>query len=172
MISITIKKGDITRLEVDAIVNPSNSHGIMGGGVAGAIRKAAGPDVEREARADAPIYVGDATITNAGKLKCKWVIHASTMEEPAMEIPVENVAKATLAALKNAEENKLSIIAFPGMGTGVGGVKEKDAAKAMIETIRNFSEHHITKVILIDINEKMVKAWRHEKSKISGPPKR
>jgi O-acetyl-ADP-ribose deacetylase len=159
MINITIKKGNITKLKVDAIVNPSNSYGVMGGGVALAIKKAGGPDIEREAKADSPIYVGDATITNPGKLPCKWVIHASTMEKPTAKIPVENVKKATLAALNNAEENKLSVIAFPGMGTGTGKIKHKDAAKAMINTIRKFHEHRITDAILIDIDDEMVKAW-------------
>ena len=89
--SIVVKRGDITQLSCDAIVNPANSFGYMGGGVAGAIKRIGGNEIEREAVSKAPIRVGSAIATTAGTLPCKYVIHAPTMKQPAMRINVNNV---------------------------------------------------------------------------------
>ena len=96
--TLVVQKGDITELKVDAIVNPANSSGYMGGGVAGVIKRIGGFEIEKEAVSKAPIPVGDAVVTTAGKLPCKYVIHAPTMKQPAMRIGVENVRLATRAA--------------------------------------------------------------------------
>lgn len=130
--------GDITKIAVDAIVNPANSLMIMGGGVAGAIKRVGGEEIEREARRHAPVPVGKAIATRAGKLPAKYVIHAPTMERPAMRIGIENVIKAVRAALEKAEELSIDSIAFPGMGTGVGGIPYDEATKAMVRTIKEF----------------------------------
>ena len=156
---VTIIKGDITNLAVDAIVNAANSYGYMGGGVAGAIKKIGGEEIEMEAVSNAPIPIGSARLTTAGKLRCKQVIHAPTMEQPASLIDVGNVKEATRAVLECADENNLKRIAIPGMGTGVGGVPRDKAAKAMIEVIVNFEEKSLEEVILVDRNEEMVKEW-------------
>ena len=134
---VEVWKGDITALEIDAIVNPANSLMIMGGGVAGAIRRAAGQEVEEEARRHAPVPVGEAIATGAGRLepRIKMVIHAPTMERPAMRTTVEKVKKATRAALKVASEKGVSSVAFPAMGAGVGGVPVKESVYAMLEVI-------------------------------------
>lgn len=155
---IKIIKGDITNIDVDAIVNPSNSYGFMGGGVAGFIKSIGGEEIQDEAVANAPIPVGYAIITTGGKLKCK-VIHASTMEQPAQKINAGNVREAMRAALECAEENKVSCIACPGLGTGVGGVDKKVAAKAMIMEIKRFKGKYLQMVVLIDMNDDLVKAW-------------
>lgn len=156
---ITILKGDITALDVDAIVNAANSYGYMGGGVAGAIKRMGGEEIEMEAVSQAPIPIGSAVITTAGRLKCKKVIHAPTMEQPACKIDVGNVTEATRAALSCADENGLKKIAIPGMGTGVGGVPKEKAAMAMIEVIVNFNEKTLEEVILMDIGDEMVNGW-------------
>lgn len=93
-VKISVITGDITKLKVDAIVNPANSMLLMGGGVAGAIKKVGGKEIEDEALKSAPISVGEAIATNAGKLKAKYVIHAPTMEKPAMQTTVDNVKLA------------------------------------------------------------------------------
>ena len=108
---ISVIQGSILEAEADVIVNAANSHGIMGGGVAGVIKRAAGQDVEDQARAKAPIAVGQAVLTSAGKTKFKGIIHASTMPEPGMRIPAQNVALATRAALMLADENAFESIA-------------------------------------------------------------
>ncbi len=152
--------GSLLDVQADAIVNPANSGGWMGGGVAGVIKRAAGVEVEQEAIACAPIPIGEAAATSGGKTKFKKIIHAPTMTRPAERIPVENVALATRAALALADEEGLETLAIPGMGTGVGRVSPADAAEAMLREIRAFRARRIKKIILVDINEEMVRAWR------------
>ena len=157
---LTVKRGDITEEVVDAIVNPSNSHGVMGGGVAWVIKKKGGQEIEDEAVKQALVPVGSAVLTTGGSLKAKHVIHATTMTEPAQRIDVDNVRRATATALECAERNGLKSIAFPGMGTGVGGVRPGEAARAMVEVIRGFAgkSSSIESVILIGYEEEMYAA--------------
>jgi O-acetyl-ADP-ribose deacetylase (regulator of RNase III) len=133
---IHVAVGDLTQLTVDAIVNPSNSLGIMASGVANSIREAGGPSIEEEARASAPIAVGAAVVTGAGELFCKQVIHVPTMEEPGQKIGVENVRRATRAALLAAARFGHESIAFPAIGAGSGGVPFDEAARAMVDELR------------------------------------
>jgi len=157
---ITVVHGSILDADAQVIVNAANSLGLMGGGVAGVIKRAAGADVEREAVKDAPIRVGKAVLTSGGNTKYKGIIHAPTMPEPGTHIPVQNVALATGAALTLADEKGFESIAIPGMGTGVGGVAHTDAAKMMVETVRAFSPRALKSVIFVDVDEKMVEAWQ------------
>ena len=143
-------------------MNAANSHGIMGGGVAGVIRRAAGPEVEQEAMQQAPIPVGKAILTSGGRTRFQGIIHAPTMTEPAMRIAAINVGLATRAALSLADERGLTFIAIPGMGTGVGGVAPADAAAKMFDELRSFSPHSLTSVMLVDIDPVMVQAWRNQ----------
>jgi len=160
---IIIRKGDITEEKVDAIVNPANSQGTMGGGVAGAIKKAGGSEIEREAIEQAPIKIGKAIATTAGKLPAKFVIHAPTMEMPAQRINIENVEKATYGALECAKKLGIKSIAFPGMGTGVGGVAKEDAAKSMVNTIKRFLDTenpNLDTIILVGFDNELIKEFK------------
>jgi O-acetyl-ADP-ribose deacetylase (regulator of RNase III) len=154
---IKVVMGDLTKTEADAIVNPANSFGYMGGGVALAIRRAGGEEVEKEAVSKAPIPLGEAVATTAGKLKAKLVIHAPTMVNPAGETDEEKVRLATLAALKCSEEKGAKSLAFPGMGTGVGGLSYKAAAGSMVEAIKAFigGNRMMKKIILVAYNEEL-----------------
>src|SRR6478735_7322290 len=107
---VHVARADIVTLPVDAIVNPANSLGIMGGGLPGAIRRAGGDSIQHAAMAAAPIAVGAAIITTAGTLPCKHVIHVPTMEEPGIKIGAENVRRAARAALIAADINQLKVI--------------------------------------------------------------
>lgn len=156
---IRAKRGDICEEAVDAIVNPSNSHGVMGGGAAQVIKKKGGQEIEDEAVKQAPIPVGSAVLTTGGQLKARHVIHATTMTEPAQKIGVENVRSATSAALECASRHDIKSIAFPGMGTGVGGVAPDEAAGAMVEVIRGFKGSSIEKVVLMGYEEEMYEAF-------------
>lgn len=160
MVEIEIRQGSILDAGTDAIVNAANSIGVMGGGVAGVIRKAAGESVEREAIKKGPTPVGKAVVTTAGKLAFKGIVHAPTMERPAMLIPPSNVGKATHAALSAAEHEKFDSLALPGLGTGVGGVSSAEAAGEMAKALTAFKNKHLKKVVLIDISGDMVQAWR------------
>jgi len=160
-VRIIVEQGDITKWSGDAIVNPANSLLIMGGGVAGAIRRVGGAEIEEEATKHAPVPVGGAVATKAGRLPVKHVIHAPTMERPAMRTTPEKVAKATEAALQCAETLGVKSLAFPGMGTGVGGVAPEEAAKVMMEaTKRHIDEGtKMEKITFIGFDEALTKAF-------------
>ena len=160
MMKVEIVKGDITEMKIEAIVNPSNSYLTMGGGLAGLISRKGGPSIREEARKYAPVEVGKAVVTSAGNLPCKFVIHAPTMREPAQRIGVENVRKAIGAVLECAEENNISEIAMPGLGTGVGGVDPEEAARVMLEEIKKFNGKSIKRIILVAYNDYLYNAFR------------
>ena len=117
---IILIQGDITDYKTDAIVNAANNELWMGSGVAGAIKAKGGIEIEEEAKAKGPIKVGEAVATTAGKLKAKFVIHAAVMGQDS-KTNENYIRNATLSSLKEAEELNLSSIAFPALGTGVGG---------------------------------------------------
>jgi len=160
-VCVEVWSGDITKLEVDSIVNPANSLLLMGGGVAGAIKRAGGEEIEKEALKYTPIPVGKAVATTAGKLKAKAVIHAPTMERPAMRTSVDKVKAAVKAALECAEEKGYVSVAFPGMGTGVGGVPVDAAANAMVEVIKEFVDQgtSVKRIILIGSGKDLTNAF-------------
>ena len=161
-VDISVVRGSILDVDADVIVNAANSLGIMGGGVAGVIKRAAGQEVEEEARRQAPIAVGRAVLTSGGAIKFKGIIHAPTMPQPAMRIAAENVRLATTAALALADEHSFESIALPGMGTGVGGVSHREAAATMIREIKSYSPRSLKSVILVDVDDAMVAAWKQE----------
>lgn len=156
---IIVEKGDLTQIICDAIVNPANSFGYMGGGVAGAIKRVGGKEIENEAISKAPIQLGEAIVTTSGTLPCKKVIHVPTMEQPAMRIKVKNVEQATRAALNMANSLGFKTIALPGMGTGVGGVSIDDAAKTMVKIAKEFKDK-FEKIILVGYNQELVDSFK------------
>ena len=153
---VHLAKTDITTMAVDAIVNPANSLGIMGGGVAGALSRRGGPTIQREAMSLAPIAVGAAVVTNAGQLHARRVIHAPTMEQPGTKVGVENVRRATRAALLAAAHHNLELIAIPGMGTGLGGVDPSDAARAIVDELRAHRQPQPSTVYLVDLDDEIL----------------
>jgi O-acetyl-ADP-ribose deacetylase (regulator of RNase III) len=156
---IELRKGSITTCEVDAIVNPANSFGYMGGGVAGVIRKVGGQIIEDEAVAQAPVQVGEAILTSAGDLICHKIIHAPTMHNPAEKTDAHKVFCATKAALELADKEDFRSIAMPGMGTGVGGLNKLEAAKAIIKAVKSMKFQSLEKILLIDIDDEMISAF-------------
>jgi O-acetyl-ADP-ribose deacetylase (regulator of RNase III)/ADP-ribose pyrophosphatase YjhB (NUDIX family) len=131
---IKILMGDITGLQADAIVNAANNKLVMGGGVAGAIKRKGGEVIEKEAVKKGPIEIGDAVYTSAGSLKAKYVIHAATMgmNFETDEIKIRNSCKNSLVI---AEELKIKSIAFPALGCGVGGFPLLASAKIMSQEV-------------------------------------
>ena len=167
-VKISVITGDITRLEVDAIVNPANSMLFMGGGVAGTIKRVGGKEIEDEALKSAPVPIGKAIATNAGKLKSKYVIHAPTMERPAMQITADKVKLAMEGALNCAERLGIKSVAFPGMGTGVGGLSLEEASKIMVRQIK----HHIDlrtplkEIVLVGFSDELTFAFKDAINKV------
>ncbi|WP_456415140.1 macro domain-containing protein [Oceanithermus profundus] len=135
MALIRIAKGDITTFEGDAVVNAANDRLILGSGVAGAIRKKGGPEIQEECDRHGPIRVGEAAVTGAGRLPVRYVIHAAVLgSEPAS---YDSVRRATRAALAKARELGLRTVAFPLLGTGVGGLDAQEVARIMTEEFKN-----------------------------------
>ncbi len=131
---IEVVQGDISEQAVDAIVNAANNHLWMGSGVAGAIVRRGGRVIEADAIKQAPIQIGDAVITGAGTLNAKHVIHAAAMGQDLLTDD-DKIAKATSGALDLAEERGLKSIAFPALGTGVGGFPVEDCARIMVRVV-------------------------------------
>jgi O-acetyl-ADP-ribose deacetylase (regulator of RNase III) len=133
MARIRIVRGDLTEFKGDAIVNAANSWLKLGSGVAGAIRLKGGPSIQEECDRHGPIRVGEAALTRAGALPVRYVLHAAVLgERPAS---LETVREATRSALRLAEEHGLRRIAFPLLGTGVGGLSVKEVAQVMLEEL-------------------------------------
>jgi O-acetyl-ADP-ribose deacetylase (regulator of RNase III) len=164
---IILQQGDITELEVDALVNAANNHLWMGGGVAGAIKRKGGEVIEREAVARGPISVGEAVVTSAGALKAKHVIHAAGMGQD-LRTDEHKVRAATRNSLLQAEENRLASVAFPALGTGVGGLSAHICAKAMLdETLKYLQESEsLRKVIFVLLDEGTYKIFQQRLSEM------
>lgn len=126
---------DVTALEVDAIANAANTQLKHGGGVAGAIARAGGPEVQRESDERAPIGLGEAVATTAGRMPARWVIHAATMElgGPTSREIIERATRSTLAKAEELGARSLALVAF---GTGVGGFALDEAAEVMVGAAR------------------------------------
>jgi O-acetyl-ADP-ribose deacetylase (regulator of RNase III) len=125
--------GDLTEMDTDAVVNAANAQLILGGGVAGAIKRKGGPEIQAECNKIGGTLVGGAVITTAGNLKAKHVIHAvgPRMGEGDED---EKLKNATLNSLKVADENNLKSIAFPAISTGIFGFPIGRCAEIMLQT--------------------------------------
>lgn len=136
-IEVEVVLGDITEMEVDAIVNAANNLFVMGGGVAGAVKRKGGSIIEEEARQKGPKSVGDAVITSAGSLKAKYVIHAVTMKMDFITNE-DIIRKATFNTLLLAQQKGIKSVAFPALGCGVGGFSYEAAAKIMAQEVFHY----------------------------------
>jgi O-acetyl-ADP-ribose deacetylase (regulator of RNase III) len=155
-VQVHVARAELWTLPVDAVVNPANSLGIMGGGIGGTLRRQGGDAIQQAAMAAAPIAVGAAIVTTAGQLPAKHVIHVPTMEEPGMKIGAENVRRAARAALIAADRNSFKVIAIPGIGTDLGDVPVDEAARAIVEEIRAHRRPNPETIYLVDTSEDMV----------------
>jgi O-acetyl-ADP-ribose deacetylase (regulator of RNase III) len=153
---IHVAKAEIFKLQVDAIVNPANSLGIMGSGIGGAIKRHGGESIQHEAMGRAPIAIGAAIVTAAGTLPCQHVIHAPTMEEPGLKIGAENVRRAARAALIASDRLQFKVVAFPAMGTDLGDVPADEVARAIVEEIRAHKRPFPETVYLVDTHQHVI----------------
>lgn len=131
---VSVERGDITDREVDALVNPANTTLSMSTGVAAAVKRKGGVIIEEEAVRQGPIEVGEAVLTPGGNLKATHVIHAVVMG-PDLKTDAEVVGRATRAVLAVADKHRLTSIALPALGTGVGHVAPAAAAEAMMDVV-------------------------------------
>lgn len=151
-IEILVIKGDITEVKVDAIVNAANNHFLMGGGVAGIIKRKGGQIIEDQAVKQGPVDAGVAILTSAGALSVKYVIHTVTMK---MDFVTDEdiIRKAAYNALLCAQANKIPSIAFCALGCGVGGFSYAASSKIMAQEvfryIREVSNPTIKKIVFV-----------------------
>ena len=134
---VRLIKGNITTVACDAIVNAANDHLWMGGGVAGAIKRRGGREIEEEAMRRGPLAGGEALATAAGRLPARYVIHAVTMGQDLVTSE-PSIRAATRSALRLADDLGLQSLALPALGTGVGGFALDRAAAAMLEEVAGY----------------------------------
>jgi O-acetyl-ADP-ribose deacetylase (regulator of RNase III) len=149
---------DVTKLEVDAIANAANTELKHGGGVAGAISRAGGAEVQRESDEKAPIGLGEAVETAGGEMPVRYVIHAATMElgGPTSAEIIERATRSTLAKAEELGCRSLALVAF---GTGVGGFPLEEAARLMVGAVQGH-QGELERVIFAVHGEKAESAFR------------
>ncbi len=138
-VKIIIEKGDITKQHVDAIVNAANNYLIHGGGVAAAIAKAAGPELEKECKKYDYVETGKAVATTGGNLFAKYVIHTpGPIYRQNNPDQAQQLASCIISSLELAEKLHLQSIAFPAISTGIYGYPIYEAADIMIKAVYNY----------------------------------
>jgi O-acetyl-ADP-ribose deacetylase len=135
---VELIQGDLTEMDTDAIVNAANNDLQLGGGVAGAIRRKGGAEIQLECDKVGTIPVGGAAITSGGKLKARHVIHAASMELGG-RTSAHSLRSATAHTFRIAAQNGVKTIAFPAVGTGIAGFPLPECAEIMLrETAKHF----------------------------------
>jgi O-acetyl-ADP-ribose deacetylase len=132
--SVVIERGDITDWEVDAIVNVASSSLAMGTGVASTIKRKGGVIIEEEAMRQGPVEVGEAVLTTGGNLAATHVIHAAVMG-PDLKTDGALITTTTKAVLALAAKHRITSLALPALGTGVGHVPPATSADAMLNAV-------------------------------------
>jgi len=145
-LELSVVEGDISALDVDAVANAANDRLWMGAGVAGALKRAGGEEIEREAVAKGPIAVGDAVATGAGQLPARWVVHAAVMGQD-LRTSADAIASATRRALEVADELGAESLALPAFGTGVGGFPLDECARLMVAEARAYEPRALRRVV-------------------------
>lgn len=159
---IRLLVGDITKLrDVEVIVNAANGIGVMGAGVAGAIARSGGEEfckeVRNKAKEEGPFEAGSVYDSSSGMMK-KWgivcVYHAVTMKYPGTTSSIDNVVQCVRNSCKKAIEEGRKSIAFPGLGTGIGGLSKRQVAQRMATALSDYSSK--IKITVVDMNEDFV----------------
>jgi O-acetyl-ADP-ribose deacetylase len=158
MLELEVIDGDITQLEVDAIANAANDHLWMGAGVAGAIKRAGGEEIEREAVARGPIPVGTAVATTAGRLPARYVIHGAVMGQD-LQTDASLIGRTTSSCLEVADELGLESVALPAFGTGVGGFSLDECARIMVAAVRSYEPRTLRRVVFAVFGEEAREAF-------------
>ena len=147
-------------MDVDAIVNAANNDLQLGGGVAGAIRRRGGAEIQRECDEIGPVPIGGAAITTGGQLKARHVIHAASMALGGSTTP--NALRSSVAqSLKIAGQHRLTSIAFPAVGTGIAGFPMRECAQIMLEETERYLQEQtsVEKVYFVLFDERALRVF-------------
>ena len=145
------------------MANAANDHLWMGAGVAGALKRAGGEEIEREALALGPIPLGSAVATTAGRLPARWVIHGAVMGQD-LRTDADLVGRTTRACLELADELGCGSLALPAFGTGVGGFPLAECARIMVGEARGFDPQSLERVIFAVFGAEAYDAFSSELS--------
>jgi O-acetyl-ADP-ribose deacetylase (regulator of RNase III) len=155
---LEVVEGDIAALEVDAVANAANDHLWMGAGVAGALKRAGGEEIEREAVAKGPIPLGTAVATGAGRLKAKHVLHGAVMGQD-LQTNADLVTRTTKSCLELADELGARSLALPAFGTGVGGFPLGECAEIMVGEARRSEPAKLERVVFAVFGDEARRAF-------------
>jgi O-acetyl-ADP-ribose deacetylase (regulator of RNase III) len=158
-VKLEVVEGNIAELDVDAIANAANNHLWMGAGVAGAIKRAGGEEIEQEAVGRGPIAVGDAVATGGGRLKAQHVIHGAVMGQD-LRTDADLVAQTTRRTLELADELGARSLALPAFGTGVGGFPLAECAEIMVREVRAHEPASLERVVFAVYGDDAESAFR------------
>jgi O-acetyl-ADP-ribose deacetylase (regulator of RNase III) len=159
VLALEVVDGDITALDVDAIANAANDRLWMGAGVAGAIKRAGGEEIERQAVAKGPIAVGSAVSTGAGRLRARYVVHGAVMGQD-LRTSADLIERTTLSCLQVADGLGCESLALPAFGTGVGGFPLDDCARIMVAVARGYAPSTLRRVVFAVFGEVAAGAFR------------
>jgi O-acetyl-ADP-ribose deacetylase (regulator of RNase III) len=146
VLELEVVEGDIATLPVDAVANAANDHLWMGSGVAGALKRAGGEEIEREAVAKGPIERGTAVATGAGRLPARHVVHGAVMGQD-LRTNADLIRRTTRSCLVLAAELGCRSLALPAFGTGVGGFPLHECARIMVEEAQSFTAVPLERVV-------------------------
>lgn len=158
-LELSVVDGDITGLAVDAIANAANDRLWMGGGVAGAIKRAGGEEIEQDALAAGPIALGSAVATGAGRLSARYVIHGAVMGQD-LTTSASLIAETTSSCLRVADDLGVSSLALPAFGTGVGGFPLEECAGLMVDAARAYEPRVLQRVVFAVYGDDAASAFR------------
>lgn len=156
---LEVVEGDMTALAVDAIANAANDRPWMGAGVAGAIKRAGGEEIEHEAVAKGPISLGEAVATGGGSLRARHVIHGAVMGQD-LKTSSELVRSTTRRCLEVAEELGCRSLALPAFSTGVGGFPLEECARLMVAEAQAFEPRSLERVVFAVFGREAERAFR------------
>ena len=166
---IKLYQGDICQADVGAIVNAANNDLLHGGGLAAAIVKAGGQKIQDQSNALGPIPVGEAAITDGGKLKAKYVIHAASMQLGGRTTE-DNLKKAIDNSFSRVAELDITSVAFPSIGTGIGGFPIDQGAIISLQAAQEFIKQHpkFEKILFVLHSDDDLKTWQAAKAKLNN----
>ncbi|WP_129115044.1 macro domain-containing protein [Halegenticoccus tardaugens] len=156
-----VVRGDIAEQEADALVNAAGTSLRMGSGVAGALRRAAGGQINEEAMGKGPVDLGEAAVTDAYDLDAEYVVHAAAMPHGGDgRATAESIRDATRNALAAADERGCRSLVVPALGCGVAGFPLEEGARIVCESIRDFEPRSLEDVRFIAYNDEQFEAIR------------